>query len=60
MQPYEFLLVHEQSGRDYAVRITLCEDMLQNVKQEKIVIFSEESHFHLVRYSKQTTLQVLV
>lgn len=47
MHAKKILLVQEQGGRDYAVRITLCQDMIQYVHQEVVVIFSDEPHYHL-------------
>lgn len=45
--PYKMVVVQELFERDYENRVRSCANILQNVPEDAVVLFSDEAHFHL-------------
>ena len=45
--PYKIAMVQQVLPRDYAVRVTFCEQMIDMMEDETVILMSDEAHFHL-------------
>lgn len=47
MHPYKIVVTQQLTERDWETRTTLCRDLLRNVPQGDIMLFTDEAHFNL-------------
>ena len=48
--PYKLMVVQELLDRDHEIRVACCQDILEHVPANAVLITSDEAHFHLSGY----------
>ena len=45
--PYKLMVVQELQDRDHEIRVACCQDILEDVPANAVLIAGDEAHFHL-------------